>query len=192
MASAEKTTLQILMANWLADSGAGCQASIRLGRPGVPGVANVTMIQTDWESLLRDILAKFGCQTGTIHRTVEGCGELRLVCQIGVPGELLDKIAAIPVGKGIAGAAAERRGPVTLCNLQQDLGGVARPEARKTGVSGSIAVPVFATDEATSVIGTLGIGKFVPHDFSAAEIRALESEARVIAGIFEHKGAGGG
>lgn len=146
----------------------------------------------DWESLLKDILERFGCQTGTIHRATDGCGELRLVCQIGVPGELLDKITLIPLGKGIAGAAAERREAVTLCNLQEDLGGVARPDARKTGVSGSIAVPVFSSDGEMRVIGTLGIGKFVPHDFSDAEIRALEADARKIAGIFEHKDARGG
>lgn len=115
---------------------------------------------------LADVLASFGCQTGTLHRAD---GEfLDLVAQVGVPEPLLPKISRIPFGKGIAGAAAERREPVELCNLQQDLGGVARPDARQTNVSGSLAVPVFSPD-GTAVLGTLGIGMFAPHDFSDDE-----------------------
>ncbi|MEX1115290.1 MAG: GAF domain-containing protein, partial [Akkermansiaceae bacterium] len=71
-------------------------------------------------TLLNSVLMEFSCQTGTIHRSDDG-KILDLVCQIGVPDELLDKISNIPFGKGIAGAAAERREPVELCNLQLDL-----------------------------------------------------------------------
>jgi hypothetical protein len=75
---------------------------------------------------------------------------------------------------------------VELCNLQQDLGGVAKPDARKTGVSGSLAVPVFAP-ESDFVIGTLGIGMVVPHEFTDLEKRRLEEIARGIALIFQNK-----
>jgi signal transduction protein with GAF and PtsI domain len=140
-----------------------------------------------WESLLGAILAEFGCQTGTIHRSDDG-KILSLVCQIGVPVNLVEKISSIPFGKGIAGAAAESRQPVELCNLQQDLGGVAKPDARKTGVSGSLAVPVFS-EENEQVIGTLGIGKFAPHEFSDDEKQRLAQHAERIAGLFAHKQA---
>jgi hypothetical protein len=79
---------------------------------------------------------------------------------------------------------------VRLCNLQQDLGGVAKPDARKTGVSGSLAVPVFATDS-SQVIGTLGIGKMEPYDFTGDEEWRLEDHARKIAGLFLNNGARG-
>lgn len=79
----------------------------------------------------------------------------------------MDKISKIPFGKGIAGVAAESKKPVELCNLQQDLGGVAKEDARKTGVSGSLAVPIL--DESGKVLGTLGVGKIVPYEFSDAE-----------------------
>lgn len=119
---------------------------------------------------LGEVLQSFNCQTGTLHKAD---GEwLDLVVQIGVPDFLLPKIARIPFGKGIAGAAAERREPVELCNLQQDLGGVARPDARETKVSGSLAVPVFSPDGAT-VLGTLGIGMQDPHDFTEEEKERL-------------------
>jgi L-methionine (R)-S-oxide reductase len=134
----------------------------------------------DFPGRLQQILDEFGCQTGTLHRTDPDGRNLILVCQIGVPDALLDKIVEIPFGKGIAGAAAQRREPVELCNLQQDLGGVAKPDARKTGVSGSLAVPVFSEDDG-SVIGTLGIGKFAPHEFTEGEKKRLSDHARELA-----------
>jgi signal transduction protein with GAF and PtsI domain len=133
----------------------------------------------DWEIFLATILETFSCQTGTIHRTAADEVTLGLVCQIGVPEFLLSKIANIPFGKGIAGAAAERAEPVELCNLQQDLGGVAQPSAQQTGVSGSIAVPIISKVSG-AVIGTLGIGKSVPHEFTTAEkARLLEYAAEI-------------
>lgn len=134
--------------------------------------------------MLAAILADHDCQTGTLHRTSGDGAALDLVCQIGVPDGLLEKVSHIPVGKGIAGAAAEKREPVTLCNLQQDLGGVAKPDARQTGVSGSLAVPVFSGD-GTRVLGTLGIGKFKPWDFPDGQVRRLEEQAAAIGRIFE-------
>jgi L-methionine (R)-S-oxide reductase len=137
----------------------------------------------DWDGMLAEILAEFECQTGTIHRTAADGVTLELVCQTGVPEALLPKITTIPFGKGIAGAAAERAAPVELCNLQTDLGGVAKPDARQTGVSGSVAVPVFSQD-GKRVIGTIGIGKFTPHEFTVAEKSQLATLAKDIAAHF--------
>jgi len=99
-----------------------------------------------------------------------------MVEQIGIPESLLEKIALIPFGKGIAGVAAATRKPVELCNLQQDLGGVAMPAARQAGVSGSLAVPVLSLD-GERVLGTLGIGKSEPYAFSAEEQAMLAEVA---------------
>ena len=118
------------------------------------------------DAKLKEAMEEFDCQTGTVHRTE---GEwLLLVAYAGVPEFLLDKISKIPFGKGIAGAAAATREPVELCNLQEDLGGVAKEDARKTGVAGSLAVPVFSED-GKIVMGTLGVGKVVPYEFSDVE-----------------------
>jgi signal transduction protein with GAF and PtsI domain len=137
----------------------------------------------DPAKFLDDALAAFACQTGTIHRTGPD-GMLDLVVQRGVPDALMDKIAKIPFGKGIAGAAAERREPVELCNLQADLEGVAKPDARQTGVSGSLAVPILSKNDG-SVLGTLGVGMFQPHEFSAAETSRLQSLAADLAAAWE-------
>ena len=124
-------------------------------------------------------MAEFGCQTGTLHRAE---GEwLHLVAQVGVPDFLLDKISVIPFGKGIAGVAASTREPVELCNLQQDLGGVAKEDARKTGVSGSLAVPILSEDGV--VLGTLGVGKITPYEFSDAEKSRLTEIGQEFAGM---------
>jgi L-methionine (R)-S-oxide reductase len=130
---------------------------------------------TEAELKLKEAMAEFECQTGTVHRAK---GQwLELVAYAGVPEFLLEKISKIPFGKGIAGVAAATRKPVELCNLQQDLGGVAKEDARKTGVSGSLAVPILS-DDGEKVLGTLGVGKVVPYDFSDAEKARLEEIGR--------------
>ncbi len=137
----------------------------------------------DHSAQLATILADFGCQTGTLHKSTPDGEHLELVCQVGVPDFLLEKIRLIPFGKGIAGVAALRREPVELCNLQEDLGGVAKPDARATGVSGSLAVPII-DEESGKVAGTLGIGKHAPYDFTDDEKERLAREAARISRQF--------
>lgn len=141
----------------------------------------------DWDRILREILHEFACETGTLHRTLDDDLEnLTLVAQQGVPESLLRKISHIPFGKGIAGVAAATKAPVELCNLQQDLGGVAKADASQTGVVGALAVPILATAK-DDVIGTLGIGKHIPYNFSEKEKLTLAAHAVRIARYFEHK-----
>lgn len=156
----------------------------RMTPPLTPDTLREMNEAPNWHLLLAEILESFDCQTGTLHQAVTGGRILTLVCQIGVPDSLMDKISIIPFGKGIAGAAAERGEAVELCNLQQDLGGVAKPDARQTGVSGSLAVPVFASGSG-QVIGTLGIGKFAPYEFTPAEKQRLADRAAEIGRLFE-------
>ena len=133
----------------------------------------------NWQAIVDAAIADLGGITGTLHRLDPADQLLKLVAQRGVPGPILPLIAAIPVGKGIAGAAAERRAPVELCNLQADLGGVAREGARKTNVQGSLAVPCLHRGE---LRGTLGVGLMTPHDFTEAEkARLLEIGSAVAA-----------
>ncbi len=147
------------------------------------------MDRIDFPSLLGGILKAFNCQTGTIHEATADGTHLALVYQIGVPDFLLDKISLIPFGKGIAGVAAERQEPVELCNLQEDLGGVAKPDAQKTGVAGSLAVPIFCKNS-HRVIGTLGIGMTTPHDFTDLEKQRLAEYAEELAQYFHAQGSG--
>ena len=94
---------------------------------------------------------------------------------------LLPKIDSNPFGKGIAGCAAQRKEAVQLCNLQEDLGGVAKPDARKTNVQGALAVPILGADG--KVLGVLGVGKMQPYDFTQAEIDDLAAVASALAKV---------
>lgn len=122
----------------------------------------------EWSGLLKSIIEKFDCSTGTIHFIDEKDGLLHLAADIGIPEHILPKVKIIPVGKGIAGAAAERREPVDICNLQADDSGVAKPAAKDTKVSGSVAVPIIRQQD-DKLLGTIGIGKYEPYSFTEAE-----------------------
>lgn len=132
----------------------------------------------DWQAVLEACILAFSGTTGTLHRLDPADGMLKLLAHKGIPPQLMPVVQTIPVGKGIAGAAAERREPVELCNLQQDLGGVAKPGARQTNVQGSLAVPCLQGDE---LRGTLGVGLMVPHDFTTEEKERLLALGREIA-----------
>ena len=146
------------------------------------GLPELLVGQPDWTAVLARVLANFGCVTGTVHRTDPATGLLMLVTQYGIPPHvlpmLLPKIDNIPFGKGIAGCAAQRKEAVQLCNLQEDLGGVAKPDAQKTNVQGALAVPIVGADG--KVIGVLGIGKIQPYDYTEAEIADLNAVAALI------------
>jgi L-methionine (R)-S-oxide reductase len=120
----------------------------------------------DWNRLLTEILAAFDCSTGTIHTLGLNTRLLHLQAYQGIPEFLLPKMTIIPIGKGMAGVAAERQRPVQICNLQTDESGVARPSAKETKVEGSITVPMMLNGE---LYGTLGIAKPVPYEFTPEE-----------------------
>ncbi|WP_439882265.1 GAF domain-containing protein [Pontibacter sp. MBLB2868] len=120
----------------------------------------------DWQQLLAKITAAFDCTTGTIHTLDKETGLLHLQAHQGIPSFLLPKMEKIPVGKGMAGIAAERRKPVEMCNLQTDESGVARPAAKETKVEGSLAAPMLLDGE---LFGTLGVAKPVSYDFTENE-----------------------
>ncbi len=146
------------------------------------GIPELLVRQPDWHAVLVQILENFACVTGTLHRTDPSTGLLMLVTQHGIPPHvlpmLLPKIDNIPFGKGIAGCAAQRKEPVQLCNLQEDLGGVAKPDAQKTNVQGALAVPIVGSDG--KVIGVLGIGKMQPYEFNDSEVSDLNKVAALI------------
>ena len=121
--------------------------------------------QTDLEAIGK----QFQAATGTVH-VLRSDGLLHLVASFGVPPQLIPVISEIPVGKGIAGVAAQRREPVTICNIQKDDSGVSRPGAKSTSVEGAIAVPIL---DGETLVGVLGIGKAQAHNYSDEEVRLL-------------------
>ena len=129
------------------------------------------------ERVLDKVLEGLECVVGTIHELDPSSNMLVLRAQRGVPESVLAEVRRVPVGKGMAGLAAERRAPVQVCNLQNDASGVARPGARATGAQGSIAVPVLVRGE---LRGALGVGKRSAHDFSEAEAAEILRVASLV------------
>ena len=123
--------------------------------------------------VLESILRRFGADTGTIHR-LDG-DVLVLEAEIGLPPPVVAIVTRVPVGKGMAGLAAERNAPVSSCNIQVDTSGDVRPGARQTGVNGAIVVPI--RDAAGAVRGTLGIGVHREHEYGEDEVARLTDEA---------------
>ena len=121
-------------------------------------------------------LEHFRADSGTIHRLLEGRLRLR-AHSAGLPDSVLALIREIPVGKGMAGLAVERKAPVTACNLQTDGSGDVRPGARATGLQGSIVVPILRGE---SAIGALGIANRGERTFSEQEVALLLEAARLI------------
>lgn len=138
--------------------------------PSILSTLQNTETAVDWQQLLIAIIKTFDCTTGTLHVLDKSTGLLTLKAHEGIPPFLLPKMNAIPIGKGMAGIAAERKEPVEMCNLQTDDSGVARPAAKETKVEGSIAVPMLLNGD---LYGTLGIAKPVPYDFTEEETNDL-------------------
>ncbi|MBI1784718.1 GAF domain-containing protein, partial [Candidatus Sumerlaeota bacterium] len=64
--------------------------------------------------ILDKTLKRFQCVVGTIHVLDPATGMLKLAAQRGIPEMILDKVRMIPIGKGMAGLAAERLEPVQV------------------------------------------------------------------------------
>jgi len=123
-----------------------------------------------WEEVLTRLTKHFDCPVSTVHIIDSADGMLHLKAQVGLPPFIVDKVQIIPVGKGMAGIAAERKEPVQMCNLQTDDSGVARPAAKMTKMEGSLAAPMMVNGE---VHGVLGIAKPTAYDFSTEQIELL-------------------
>ncbi|MEM7230555.1 MAG: GAF domain-containing protein [Planctomycetota bacterium] len=121
----------------------------------------------------------FEASSCTFHQANDSGELLSLRSQVGIPDQLLPIIGKIPFGKGMAGICAERREAVTVCNLQTDASGVARPAAKETGVAGALVVPVLG--ESGQVQATLGVGKDGDYDYSDEEIDLLSRCAAALA-----------
>ncbi len=127
----------------------------------------------DPTAVLQETLSLFGCQAGTVH-FLGTDGLLHLATSHNIPPHITQIVATVPIGKGIAGLAAERREPISLCNLQTDTSGQARPAAKTTGMEGSLAVPMLVGGE---LRGVLGVAKASAYDWSDDEKARLTAIA---------------
>ena len=132
----------------------------------IPSPVAQALQTRDPQSVLDESIRAFGCQAGTVHWLDAQDGMLKLAAHRNLPPPIVQIVATVPVGKGIAGLAAQNREPVSLCNLQTDTSGQARPAAKTTGMEGSIAVPMLVAGE---LRGVLGVAMAAAHDWTDAE-----------------------
>src|SRR4051812_11766146 len=131
------------------------------------------------ERALDAILEATNTTSGTVHVMPPGETTMYLMASRDIPQVVLDKIQAIPIGKGMAGVAVEQCQPVTTCNLQEDdAAGVIRQGARDTGARGAVAVPLMRGQKA---VGALGVATKEPRDFTRTEIDAIMALGRAMA-----------
>ena len=131
-----------------------------------------------WSETLARILQEMSADSGTIHLLGDD-GVLHLkAASAGIPQIVLDTIKAVPVGKGMAGLAVERKQPVNACNIQTDASGDVRPGARATGLQGSVVVPLLRGEDA---IGALGVATLRERTFTGEEEQLLLEIGRVLA-----------
>lgn len=134
----------------------------------------------DISTVLNAALEHFGCQAGTVHLLRDGV--LKIAASQNIPEAVVQIVATVPIGKGIAGLAAQRLEPVTICNLQTDTSGQAKPGARATGMEGSVAVPMLV---AGNLRGVLGIAKAQAYDWPKEETDLLGRVADSLAARLE-------
>ena len=136
--------------------------------------------------VIGSIVRRLKADSGTIHLVgTDGLLHLQAATP-GFPEVVLATIRTIPVGKGMAGLAAQRRLPVDACNIQTDTSGDVRPGARATALSGGLVVPIFRGD---AVIGTLGVGNRSERVFTPAETDDLLAVGRALAARYPQAGA---
>jgi L-methionine (R)-S-oxide reductase len=126
---------------------------------------------------IESIIDRFAADTGTIHFVEDGV--LVLKAHVGVPAQMVDVVRTVPIGKGMAGMAAERNEPVSSCNIQDDHTGTVPAGAKVSGVNGAIVVPI--RDEAGKAVGALGIGVHREHQYSEDETLQLLDEGSKLA-----------
>ena len=142
--------------------------------------ALVDLREDSVQDALGRILDQLDADTGTVHK-LGNDGQLHLEAHAGgIPAKLLQIIARIPVGKGMAGAAAERLEPVQTCDLQADAGNTIRPGAKATGVRGSVCVPMM---NGGRLAGVLGVAVRNEREFSDTEVSWLVAAGKALAAL---------
>jgi L-methionine (R)-S-oxide reductase len=117
--------------------------------------------KVDWGNILSEIISFYDCSTGTIHLLEKDTSLLKIKAHQGIPEFLLPKLSTIPIGKGMAGIAAERR----------------------EAVEGSVAIPMLIKSK---LYGVFGIAKPVSYDFTKEEIDSLLKLGEEISRLSKH------
>jgi L-methionine (R)-S-oxide reductase len=102
---------------------------------------------------LESLVAQLDAMAGTVH--VQRGEDLYLTAAHNIPPNVVQIVAHVPHGKGMAGVAQVKKSPVQTCNLQTDETGNIKPGAKAVGAQKAIALPVL--DQTGAVRAVVGI-----------------------------------
>jgi hypothetical protein len=89
---------------------------------------------------------------GTVH--VQRGDDLYLTAAHNIPPHVVQIVAHVPHGKGMAGVAQVKKQPVQTCNLQTDASGTIKPGAKAVDAQAAVALPVLtAGGDVRAVVG---------------------------------------
>lgn len=107
----------------------------------------------DHQQWLESLITQLDGQAGTVH--VQRGDDLYLTAAHNIPPKVIEIVAHVPHGKGMAGVAQVKKEAVQTCNLQTDQTGNIKPGAKAVDAQAAIALPVL--DETGAVRAVVGI-----------------------------------
>ena len=128
------------------------------------------------DAWLADFLVRHGGTSGTVHLYRDG--GLRLAAAANIPEKVRHIVAWVPMGKGMAGLALERRIPIQTCNLKEDESGAVKPGAKAVDAKAAVAIPVKSGDD--TVRAVVGIAFPDERLFSESDLVALGDSAATL------------
>lgn len=126
-------------------------------------------IREDQQIWLESLIREVGGVAGTVH--VQRDRDLYLTAAHNIPPQVLAVVAHVPHGKGMAGLAQTKKGPVQTCNLRTDSGSGIKPGARAVNAQAAIAAPVL--NPAGDVRAIVGVAWAKEGEIGHAEELAL-------------------
>ena|SRR5688572_24709436 len=122
--------------------------------------------QQEW---LRSLITRLDAFAGTVH--VQRGEDLYLTAAYNIPPHVLQIVAHVPRGKGMAGVAQVKKAPVQTCNLQTDDSGTIKPGAKSVDAQAAVALPVFDDDH--NVRAVVGLAWKREGEIGTAEERVM-------------------
>ncbi|WP_371580397.1 GAF domain-containing protein [Streptomyces sp. NBC_01314] len=133
------------------------------------------------EAWLGEFVERNGGFVGSVHLSEAAeVGEIVLVASYNLPVPVRNGTAVIPIGKGMAGTAAQRRAPVAISDFQTDTTGVAVRAGRAAGATGSLTLPVFDPTDGTRLLAVVGLGFTGRRDFTTEETTKYAEDATTV------------
>jgi L-methionine (R)-S-oxide reductase len=126
--------------------------------------------QQDW---LESLISQHDAIAGTVH--VQRGQDLYLTAAHNIPPKVIAIVAHVPHGKGMAGMAQVKKGPVQTCNLQTDETGNIKSGAKAVDAQAAVALPVL--DDAGEVRAVVGIAWSKEGEIEPAQEQALMQRA---------------